>query len=135
MLVGLQRSPEKAGIPFVGPRPPIAASQRDPPALRAPAGREPARAPALRAAADRALVCFVTRPAAMRTGIASASVRASEAAALGAYVTVIANRTTYPSHSTSTTVTLSFPPASFADATSVRASVSSSAPEVRMRPI
>ena len=46
------------------------------------------------AAADRALVCCVARPATMRSGIASAALRASEAAALAAYVTVIANRTT-----------------------------------------
>src|SRR5881296_3265532 len=35
---------------------------RAPPALRALAGREPDRSPALRAVADRALVCFVARP-------------------------------------------------------------------------
>ena len=62
-----------------------------------PSGRRRGGSPLQRrlgAAADRALVCFVGRPAAMRSGIASAALRASEAAALGAYVTVIANRTT-----------------------------------------
>src|SRR5213594_3976805 len=93
MLVGLRRKPNEGRNSLCGTAP-IDASQRDPPALRAPAGREPDRAPALRPVADRARVCFVPRPAAMRTGIASASLRASEAAALGAYATVIANRTT-----------------------------------------
>src|SRR5438552_16310655 len=95
MLMGLRRSAGKAGIPLWNR--PIAVSQGDPSALRAPAGREPDRAPALRAVGDRALVCFVARPAAMRIGIASDRLRASSehgAAALGAYVTVIANRTT-----------------------------------------
>ena len=51
---------------------------------------------AFHADADRALVCFVARPATMRSGIASASLLASEGAALGANVAVIANRSTEP---------------------------------------
>src|SRR3989454_10800898 len=72
-----------------------------PPALRAPAGREPDRRPALSRGSDRALVGrrFASSHGASRLGRCSlaspsSSLLAAEAAALGAYVAVFMNTST-----------------------------------------
>jgi hypothetical protein len=62
-----------------------------------PSGRRRGASPIWRGVSrrrHRALVYFVGRPAAMRRGIASAALRVSEGAALGANVAVIMNRST-----------------------------------------
>src|SRR5206468_8773829 len=67
-----------------------------PPALRAPAGREPDRRHALSRVSDRALVCVVAPPRRCSPASPSSSLLAAEAAALGAYVAVFMNTSTKP---------------------------------------
>src|SRR5438034_3291072 len=99
-------TPTSAGGPDTYPR--IMRKRTGPPALRAPAGREPDRRPALRAGpiGPSQVVALLHHTALSRLGRCSlaspsSSLLASEAAALGAYVAVFMNTSTKESASNS----------------------------------